>query len=1028
MAKVESAGAANAGGHVRLALLTSVALAALAIAPAVRAQTAPAQTPSSAPTAGVLTADPSNQPDAASGDNPRTATAQVGAPDAAPATDASSGAVDTPAQEVTVTGSRIVRDGYSAPTPVTVLGAAEIAAQAPANISDFVNQLPAIAGSGTAATSSGSLSNGIAGVNSISLRGLGAGRTLVLLDGQRSVASTVGGVVDINTFPQDLIERVEVVTGGASAQYGSDAVGGVVNFILNKSFKGFKISADQGISTYGDGHNYRVTASAGLSLLDDRLHVLLNGEYYRQEPVTTIARDWNDSGYFQINNPAYTATNGQPQRLVGSGFGPATYTAGGLITAGPLRGTYFLGDGQTSQLNFGTTNTVSSPWMIGGDYQTTLAGHESTNSLLPDEERIGVFDRTSFDVSDNLQIYGQFSWNRYTGASFYQQTPSTGVTIQRDNAYLIQQYPSVVSALTAAGATSFSMGTSNAGFPVPGSDNVRDVYRYVAGATGKFTLFDNSWKWDAYYQHGIVKAHEALTNTWNVARMALAQDAVFAPAGNAAGVAAGTIVCRSTLTNPGNGCVPIDRLGTAGPSSAALAYIYGAQPYRDETIKEDVASFTVSGELFRLPGGPVGIALGGEGRKEQIDGYVEQQFQPVVNANGTTTSNWLYGNYLPNRGEYNVKEGFIEVDAPLLPGLDLNAAGRYTDYSTSGSVQTWKVGGTYTPIPDIKFRGTYSHDIRAPNLSELFAAGTARTNTVILPANAPTGAGSFQFIENTIGNQNLQPETANTWTAGAVVTPRFLRGFSASFDYYDINITKAIGTITSQNTVDNCYNLSLAAYCSNIVYTGGTLSRIILQPFNFASQHEKGFDIETSYRVALSDIAASLPGDFSIHANATHYIQNVIDNGIFPIDYAGVNGGSLAGSYSEPKWVYRVSAFYNVNQFTFNLVGRGFSDGVYGNDYIQCTSGCPASTTQYRTINDNRIPGSLYFDGSISIKLNSHGHEGTLTFVVNNMFNRDPVLIGNGPDGNNIPAYAQTNRSLYDVVGRVFRMSVSAKF
>jgi iron complex outermembrane receptor protein len=979
-------------------------------------------TPSSAPTAGVLTADPSSQPNAASGDNPRTATAQTATDDASP-TDS---ATETPA-DIVVTGSRIVRDGYSSPTPVTVLGAADIAAQAPANISDFVNQLPAIAGSGTAATSSGSLSNGIAGVNSISLRGLGAGRTLVLLDGQRSVASTVGGVVDINTFPQDLVERVEVVTGGASAQYGSDAVGGVVNFVLNKSFTGLKLSADQGLSTYGDGHNYRVTASAGLSLLDDRLHVLLNGEYFRQEPVTTIDRSFNDSGYFQINNPAYTATNGQPQRLVGAGVGPATYTAGGLISAGPLRGTYFLGDGQTRQLNYGVTNTVSSPWMVGGDYQTTLDGHASTNSLLPKEERIGVFNRTAFDVTENIQVYGQFSWNRYHGSSFYQQTPSTGVTIQRDNAYLQQQYPSVVAALTAAGATSFTMGTSNAGFPVPGSDNVRNVYRYVGGATGKFQLFDKGWKWDAYYQHGVAKTHEGLTNTWNTPRMALAQDAVLAPAGNAAGVAAGTIVCRSTLTNPTNGCVPIDRLGTAGPSAAALAYIYGAQPYRNETIKEDVASASISGQMFDLPGGAASIAFGGEYRKEQISGFVESQFQPVVNANGTTTSNWLYGNYLPNDGQYNVKEGFVEVDLPVLKGVDINAAGRYTDYSTSGSVQTWKVGGTYTPIADIKFRGTYSHDIRAPNLQELFAAGTARTNTVILPGGAPVGAGSFQFIENTIGNKNLQPETANTWTVGAVVTPSFLPGFSASFDYYDIDISKAIGTITSQNTVDNCYNLSLTAYCSNIVYTGGALSRIILQPFNFASQREKGFDIEASYRFALEDISAKLPGKVALHANVTHYIQNVIDNGIFPIDYAGVNGGSLSGSYSAPSWVYRVSAFYDVDPFTFNLVARGFGSGVYGNDYIACTSGCPTSTTRYRTINDNHIDGANYFDASTTVKFRAGGTQGTFTFVVNNVLNKKPVLIGNGPDANNVPAYSQTNRSLYDVVGRVFRVAASFK-
>ncbi len=912
-------------------------------------------------------------------------------------------------QGVIVTGSRIVRDGFSAPTPVAVLSKAEINAQAPANISDFVNQMPAIAGSGTAATSSGSLSNGIAGINSVSLRGLGAGRTLVLLDGQRSVASSVGGVVDINTFPQDLVERVEVVTGGASAQYGSDAVGGVVNFILDKKFKGFKMSIDQGVSTYGDGRNYRIAASAGLSFLDDRLHVLLNGEYFRQYGVTSIDRPWNNSGYFQINNPAYTPTNGQPQRLVGSGFGPATYTAGGLIASGPLRGTYFLAPGVTGNLNYGVTNATSTPWMIGGDYQTTLAGHVGTNSLLPTEERIGVFDRTAFDVTDNIQIYGQFSWNRYQGQSFYQQTPSTGVTIRRDNAYLQTLYPTVAAQMAANNLSSISIGTSNSGFPIPGSNNSREVFRYVGGATGKFTLFDRSWKWDVYYQHGVTKAHEELANTWNVARMALAQDAVLSN---------GQIVCRSTLTNPNNGCVPINRLGTSGPSAAALAYIYGAaQPQRDETIKEDVASASVSGEVIDLPGGPAAIAFGGEWRKEQINGSVD----PIFN------SGWLYGNYLVNRGKYNVKEGFIEVDLPVLKGININAAGRYTDYSTSGSVQTWKVGATYQPISDIRFRGTYSHDIRAPNLQELFAAGTARTNTVILPANAPV-PGSQQFTESTVGNPGLKPEVANTWTVGTVLTPRFLPGFTVSFDYYDIKIDAAIGTVTSQNTVDLCYNLNVSSYCSNISYVNGALTTIRLQPFNFSSQHEKGFDIEATYHVDLDQISTKLPGTFSVHGAITHYIQNILDNGIFPIDYAGVNGGSLAGTYNEPSWVYRISAFYNVDPFTFNLVARGFGSGVYGNDYIECTSACPASTTQFRTINNNHIKGITYFDASVSVKFKAYGADGDLTFVVNNMLNKAPVLVGNGPDGNNVPAYAQTSRALYDVVGRVFRISARVKF
>lgn len=949
--------------------------------------------------------------------------APLAAPDA-PVPETPAAKQEEAGSDIIVTGTRIVKDGFSAPTPVAILSSADIKAQAPANLSNFVNQLPAVTAGSTSANSSGSLSNGIAGINSVNLRGLGAGRTLVLLDGQRSVASSVGGIVDINTFPQDLVERVEVVTGGASAQYGSDAVGGVVNFILNKKFKGFRIAADSGITGHGDAANYKIGGSAGFSI-GEKLHIIASAEFFRQEGVSTIDRDWNNSGYFQINNPAYTATNGQPLRLVGSGFGPSTYTAGGLVASGPLQGTYFLGNGTTGKLNYGTYNSTSTPYMMGGDYQTTLAGHVSTNSLMPDESRLSTFGRATYDVSSTTSLFVQASWNRYIGESYYQQTPSTGVTIQKDNAYLQNLYPAVVSAMTAANVSSLSIGTSNAGFPVPGSHNQRDVGRLVVGGSGQFNIGGGAWKWDAYFQHGVAKAHEGLINTWNTTRMALAQDAVNYN---------GQIVCRSTIANPTNGCVPIDRLGTSGPSAAALAYIYGNQPYRNETVREDVGSVSFNGDLFKLPGGTVSLAFGGEWRREGVTGYVPQEFQPVVNATTGVTSNvWLYGNYLPNVGHYYVKEGFAELSIPLFKGFNVDAAARGTDYSTSGYVTTYKVGGTWSPSHDVKFRGTYSHDIRAPNLQELFAAGTARTNTVNLPGNAPYTPGTTPtYVESTIGNPNLKPEKANTWTAGAVLTPSFAPGLSLSFDYYDIRIKDAIGSITSQNTVDFCY-AGLTTYCKNITYTGGALSSIIIQPFNFASQHERGFDIEAGYRMPMSAISTYIPGTFSLKAQATHYIENVVDNGIFPVDYAGVNGGSLSGSYSSPKWVYRISTFYEVGRTTLNLVVRGFSDGVYGNDYVQCTSSCPTYTNandrnRYVTINDNHIDGAIYLDASVSVKIKPAGHEGSVTLVVNNLADKAPVLIGNGPSGNNVPAYAQTNRSLYDVMGRTFRLAARMAF
>jgi outer membrane receptor protein involved in Fe transport len=912
------------------------------------------------------------------------------------------GVADTPMSELVVTGSRIVRDGYSAPTPVAVLGEADIAAQAPANISDFVNQLPAIAGSSSSASNSGGLSNAGAGINSIGLRGLGVGRTLVLIDGQRSVPSTVGGTVDINTIPQDLVKRVEVITGGASAAYGSDAVGGVVNFILDTGYKGIKLSSDAGISDRGDAFNYRISGTAGLSLMDDRLHLLTNVSWFHQDREEGIDRDWNNNGYFQINNPAYTPTNGAPQRFVGSGIGPSGYTAGGLVTAGPLRGTYLLGQGQTAQLAFGT---LANPWMVGGDWQTTLTGHGGTNTLVPLDERLSIFQRVGFDITPDIEIFGQFSYNRSVSASSYQQTPSTGVVIPADNAYLRSQYPTLAAQMTALGLGSIAIGTSNAGFPIPGSDIKREVYRFVGGAKGNLDLFERSLAWDFYYQKGVTKAREELTNTWNNARMALAQDAVAGPGG--------TVVCRSTLTNPTNGCVPIDRLGLEGPSQAALDYIFydGFQPLRHQTIKQDVAAATISGKAFALPAGEVAFATGVEWRREQINGDVD----PIHN------SGWLYGNYRVNRGKYDVYEGFLEVDVPIIDGLNVNAAARGTHYSTSGWVGTWKVGANWQVIDDIRLRGNISHDIRAPNLEELFAAGTARTNSVIIPAGAAAPVtGSLQFVQNAFGNPDLKPEVADSWTAGIVLTPTFLPGFTVSFDYYQIKIDDAIGSITAQQTVDLCYDQGIASYCPNIKFVGGALSTIDLQPINFATQKTKGFDIEASYGTSVG------PGSLRLHGQVTHYIENILDDGIsFPVDYAGVLSG---GTYASPDWVYRLSAFYEVDPFTFNLVARGFDGGVYGNDWIECTAGCPTSTPQFRTINDNDIKGATYFDASVDFKFPAMDGTGHFTFVVNNLLDKDPVLVGNGPDGNNVPAYPQTNRTRYDVIGRTYRVVARIEF
>jgi outer membrane receptor protein involved in Fe transport len=917
-------------------------------------------------------------------------------------------------EAIVVTGSRIARTGYDAPTPVSIVSEAELRAEPQPSIGDYVNTLPAVQGSQTSSTNSGSLSNGQAGIASVNLRALGPARTLVLVDGQRSVASTTVGIVDVQTIPQGLIKGVEVVTGGASSVYGSDAVSGVVNFILNRDYTGFKAEYEYSETTYGDVPNHLVRLTAGINFAGGKGKLLLAGDYFKQTGVDTYDRKWQEPGFFQIDNPAFVQGNGQPERFVGAGIGTHQFTPGGIVNTGPLAGTYFgtIGANGQASLNQFVYGPRRGQWMIGGDYLISRDGHWSTNSLAPNEERGTVFGRLSYEVSSAFKPFAQFSWSGYQGSSFYQQTPSVGVTIQRDNAFLPTEF---VNRMIAANVTSVSIGTSNNGLPVPGSNNQRYVYRYVVGADGGFEIGKQSWTWNGYYQVGLAKTNELLTNTFLNSRVALAQDAVRAPAGNAAGIPAGQIVCRSTLTNPSNGCVPLNRIGIGGVTPAAINYILndGAQPQRFQSLRQDVAALNfATNDLFDNWAGPVSFAFGGEYRRERVDGFVDPQFN----------AGWLYGNYRVTQGSYDVKEAYFETVFPVFDGADLNGAIRVTDYSTSGSVTTWKLGGTWQAIRDLKFRVTRSRDIRAPNLAELFTPGTARTNTVNVPLPGG-GQRADQFLEQTTGNLALTPEVALTWGAGAVVTPRFLPGFAASIDYFDIKLSDAIGTITAQTITTLCLEQNRADVCQFITFNGpvspaSVITSIRLVPFNFASVRTRGLDLEASYRTGIG------AGNLTLRALASHYITNVTDNGIdVPIDLAGQNQGG-----GVPRWNYRLSANYDTSNWSFNLVGRGFSDGVYSNNFFECAANCPISTPERRTINTNRISGQWYLDASITHRFDIKSSKAEVFLYVRNLLNSDPVLVGNGPTGNNTPAYPQTNRGLYDVLGRVFRVGVRFEY
>lgn len=912
-------------------------------------------------------------------------------------------AADLEASDIVVTATRVTRDGYKAPTPTTVLGSEAIAAAAAPNIANFVNQIPSLSGSATPATQTGYVSNGTNGINALNLRNLGPNRTLVLLDGQRVGPSTTTGWVDVNTFPQSLVKRVDIVTGGASAGWGSDAVAGVVNFVLDKDFTGLKGDFSGGLTTHGDDGNYNASLAAGFKFGGGRGHILASLEYAKDEGVNGLPRSWY-TGTKVINNPNYTATNGQPALITLPHVGYSNATPGGVIMSGPLSGTAFGPGGAPFTLGRGPIIDNAASWMQGGPWPyTDIAAYQD---LLPETSRKNAFLRASYDLSDHFQVYGQFSYG--TANSSVQYGPnlfpsSFGATIQPDNAF-------IPASLRGQVTGPFAFGTFNLDLGLQQVVTRRSSWRGAVGAKGDFDLAGSNWTWDVYAQRSENNIRVSAQNVMNVGNWFNAIDAVRNPA-------TGTIVCRSTLTNPNNGCVPFNVFGTGVNTQAAVNYSAGTTSGKT-LIHETVEAGTLRGNPFSTWAGVVSVAAGIEHRREWVGGVGD----PLAGS-------WYQGNYKATHGAYNVTEGFFETvvplakDLPFAKSLDFNGAVRVTSYSLAGSVTTWKAGATWSPVEGVTFRGTQSRDIRAPNLSELFSPGSQTTVGFIDPANPGPGVRGTQI---TNGNLNLKPEKSDTTSLGIVLQPSFLPGFQASVDYYRINIKGAIATLNGQQIVDQCFN-GVTVFCSSVTRNAANqITSVTVQPLNFASQKAKGLDFEASYRRDLETVAPFLSGNLTIHVLATRYLKNVYDNGVTPpVDYAGGNQQTGFGDISLPKWRYFATVGWDKGLFAAQLTARGVSAGKFNTTYIQCTSGCPASTVDNRTIDNNHVNGAIYFDTNFTYKI--PGLNDAMVFLnIKNIFDKDPVQVPYGPSIFGAP-FSDTNPMLYDTLGRTFRVGVRFK-
>ncbi len=912
-------------------------------------------------------------------------------------------------EEIVVTGSRIVRDGYEAPTPVSVIGVEQMQNQATSNLADYVNTLPSLAASSTPQSGAATVTSGRAAINALNLRGLGTERTLTLLDGKRVVGGIITGVADVSEFPQQLISRVDVVTGGASSAYGSDAVSGVVNFVLDKQYTGVKGEVSGGITDYGDNANYKVTLTAGTGFANDRGHLLLSGEKAHDDGILVPDREWNRTGTSYLTNPAYTATNGQPQLIRRSQTGLAVATLGGQIAAGPLKGIAFGPGGTPYNVVFGPL--ISTPMMQGGSWESATHKHIFGTALIPRQERENVFSYASYDLNDTWKVFGEASWAHMNSES--RSTPvfyPGNLTMRADNAFLPT---SVAQAAVTAGITNFTFGTMNGDMGAQQPLYDRRILRFMAGIEGSFNAADTEWAFDAHISSGLNMSTTTSGNTINVPKYMAAIDAIRDPA-------TGAIACRVNAdTNPANdmpGCVPFNLFGRGVASQAAKNFVR-ADPDNIIRLKQQVAAFNLSGEPFSTWAGPVAVAFGAEHREEST----RQAADPGV----FNTSLYFFQVGIPFQGKYTVNEAYLEAAVPLAKdtewakSLELNGAVRATDYSTSGFVTTWKVGATYAPINDIRFRGTVSRDIRAPHLADLFQAGTTSPNTIRDPFN--NNANTNNRVTTT-GNSGLGPEKADTLGFGVVFQPSWLPRFSVSWDYYNIDIKDAIQSLSAQQLIDLCYTgvQDACAKFTRTIDAGSELILFTVSPLNFAKQKASGFDIEASYRQPLNEINDGWTGELTLRGLATHYIKDVLASGVvgsIPNDQAGQL------SSSKPDWRWDVGLSYALDPVIMSFNMRGFTSGVFNTNYIQCTTGCPASTSNNITIDDNRLDGALYFDFSATYKVEVGESEADLFMSVRNLTNRDPGIVPSGP-GASVFSTNESNSALYDLQGRAYRVGV----